>query len=136
MPNADCSVQRGELRRLAFDSILARVLIWAINQYQRHISPRKGFVCAHRVLHGGKSCSEAVKQSAAELGVRGAWGMSRRRFRECRAAARSLASRRLELQIAEEAERKRKRLQETEGKLPEWLETCDCMTNGCNCWWP
>lgn len=138
MANGDCSVQRGEIRQLWFGAVVARALIWAINQYQRYVSPRKGFVCAHRVLHGGESCSEAVKRAAVEHGVIGAWGMGRRRSRECRAAARALASRRLELQIAEEAERKRKKLDETEGKLPHWLESCDCMTSACNMlsgWW-
>jgi putative component of membrane protein insertase Oxa1/YidC/SpoIIIJ protein YidD len=138
MANSDCSTHGGEFRRLWVGAIAARALIWAINQYQRYISPRKGFVCAHRVLHSGDSCSDAVKRAAAEHGVSGAWGMSRRRFRECRAAAHALASRRLEERFAEEAERKRKRLQETEGKLPHWLESCDCTTSACNMlsgWW-
>jgi putative component of membrane protein insertase Oxa1/YidC/SpoIIIJ protein YidD len=136
MADADCAAERGELRKLGCGAFAARVLIRSINLYQRYISPRKGFVCAHRVLHGGDSCSEAVKRAAAEHGVIGAWRVSRRQFQECRAAARSLKSRKIELQIAEEAERKRKKLQQTEGKLPHWLETCDCMTSGCSCWWP
>lgn len=141
MADADCIVQRGEIRRLCAGAFVARLLIWAINQYQRHISPRKGFVCAHRVLHGGDSCSQAVKTAAANRGVFAAWDMGRHRFRECRAAARALASRRLEERLAEDAEQKRKRLQETEGKLPHWLESCDCTFGACtafefgSCWW-
>lgn len=128
-------------RPSSIDAIIARVMIGAINLYQRYISPRKGFICAHRVLHGGHSCSEAVKQAAAERGVSGAWEMGRRRFRECREAARLLPSRKIELQIAEEAERKRKKLQETEGKLPDWMQACDCPAAACtvldlgSCWW-
>jgi len=122
-------------------SVGSGVLIWAINQYQRYISPRKGFVCAHRVLNGGDSCSEAVKQAALTNGLTGACGMVRRRFRECGEAARLLSSRRFEERLAEDAERKRKKLQENEGKLPDWMQASDCPASACGlrdmggCWW-
>ena len=45
----------------------------AIGVYQRHVSPRKGFTCAHLVARGGQSCSAAVRTIVAERGiVRGA----------------------------------------------------------------
>ncbi|WP_242032792.1 membrane protein insertion efficiency factor YidD [Oscillatoria sp. FACHB-1406] len=40
-------------RRNAIDSLA----IAAIGVYQRHLSPRKGFACAYRVLHNRDSCS-------------------------------------------------------------------------------
>ena len=41
----------------------------AIRAYQRHLSPRKGYACAHRLARGGQSCSEAVRAIVAERGV-------------------------------------------------------------------
>lgn len=37
-----------------------------------HLSPRKGCSCAHRVAHGGDSCSHAVRRSVRDRGVLGA----------------------------------------------------------------
>ena len=41
----------------------------AIRAYQRHLSPRKGYTCAHLVARGGQSCSAAVRGIVAERGV-------------------------------------------------------------------
>jgi putative component of membrane protein insertase Oxa1/YidC/SpoIIIJ protein YidD len=61
-----------------------------IEVYQRHVSPRKGFRCAFRVLHGGDSCSSFAKRAIARFGpIRGLW-LLRRRFQRCRFAARVL----------------------------------------------
>lgn len=40
-----------------------------IRGYQRHLSPRKGFTCAHLVARGGQSCSAAVRGIIAQYGV-------------------------------------------------------------------
>ena len=40
-----------------------------IAAYQSRISPRKGWSCAHRVAHGGASCSVAVRDLVARRGV-------------------------------------------------------------------
>lgn len=57
-----------------------------IEFYQRRLSPRKGFRCAYRRLHGGPSCSEAVKRLILARGPFCA-GRVRDRFRGCRQAA-------------------------------------------------
>ena len=78
--------------------------VWLIRFYQRHISPHKGFRCAHRALHGGDSCSEAV------LGIVQTWGiwrsgpMIRTRFQECRQASQQLKLKAEPLESTEEAE--------------------------------
>lgn len=41
----------------------------AIGTYQQRLSPRKGWACAHRVAHGGQSCSGAVRDIVARRGV-------------------------------------------------------------------
>ena len=41
----------------------------AIGRYQQRVSPRKGWSCAHRVAHGGPSCSAAVRDVVRRRGV-------------------------------------------------------------------
>lgn len=51
----------------------ARAVDSLIRGYQRHLSSRKGFTCAHLVAHGGTSCSAAVRRIVGRRGlVRGA----------------------------------------------------------------
>ncbi len=47
----------------------ARLVDRAVAWYQERLSPQKGYSCAHRVAHGGDSCSGAVRRSVAERGV-------------------------------------------------------------------
>ena len=50
-----------------------RLVDAAIQRYQQRLSPRKGWSCAHRVAHGGPSCSGAVRDIVRRRGlVRGA----------------------------------------------------------------
>lgn len=49
--------------------IAARAVDGLIRAYQRHLSPRKGFTCAHLVAHGGRSCSAAVRDVVARRGL-------------------------------------------------------------------
>lgn len=41
----------------------------AIGGYQRYLSPRKGYTCAHLVARGGQSCSAVIRGIVAERGV-------------------------------------------------------------------
>jgi putative component of membrane protein insertase Oxa1/YidC/SpoIIIJ protein YidD len=58
-----------------------------IEGYQRYISPYKGFRCAHRVAHGGLSCSAYAKRVLLRRGVAAAARRMRTRFAACAAAA-------------------------------------------------
>ena len=61
--------------------------------YQRTLSPRKGFSCAHRVAHGGPSCSAAARDLLRTRGVARAALLMVARFHACyRAAALLMAS--------------------------------------------
>ena len=62
------------------------LLIFLISVYQRFISPYKGFNCAHHVLHGEQTCSNAVKNLISENGLLSALPLIRGRFAECREA--------------------------------------------------
>jgi putative component of membrane protein insertase Oxa1/YidC/SpoIIIJ protein YidD len=59
---------------------------WAIGQYQRHLSPRKGFTCAHRKLHGGASCSGYFRELVTTEGFTQAIQPFQQRLVDCRKA--------------------------------------------------
>ncbi|MBD1937598.1 membrane protein insertion efficiency factor YidD [Microcoleus sp. FACHB-68] len=60
--------------------------------YQKHISPKKGFSCAYRVLHGKESCSEFIKRTILEQGLIEAIAISRHWLQACKAANQVLKS--------------------------------------------
>ena len=62
----------------------------AILGYQRHLSPRKGFTCAHLVARGGQSCSAAVRGIIAQRGVMRGIIPTMLRFAACYRAAMML----------------------------------------------
>jgi putative component of membrane protein insertase Oxa1/YidC/SpoIIIJ protein YidD len=70
-----------------------QLAIRAIAGYQKHLSPLKGFSCAHRLLHGGVSCSQYTKQVIAQEGLAAALHKSRQRFQECKQANQILRMR-------------------------------------------
>ncbi|MEA5514999.1 membrane protein insertion efficiency factor YidD [Nodularia sp. UHCC 0506] len=70
----------------AFNSLTRQVGVIAITGYQKHISPHKGFACAHRMLYGGESCSQYFKQVIIQDGFRAALTQSRERFQACKQA--------------------------------------------------
>lgn len=64
----------------------AQAMVALVTAYQRYISPYKGFCCAYRAVHGGRSCSAHAKTLLARGGVRIALAGMRRRFAACGAA--------------------------------------------------
>ncbi len=72
-------------------TIASAVVDHLIRGYQRNLSPRKGWSCAHRVAHGGASCSAAVRDLVAHRGVVRAVVPTAARFVACYQAAALLA---------------------------------------------
>lgn len=70
--------------------MMTRLSLAMIGGYQKWISPRKGFSCAHRVAYGGTGCSGYAKHRIAEVGLFPAIGDIRERFRACARAADEL----------------------------------------------
>ena len=93
-------------------------IVFMITLYQKYISPRKGFRCAHAFYYGGLSCSQAVKAIVDEQGVWRALLYSEQRFRECRRSVILLRS-----------ERKKKK---DEAQDKRW-ESCDFGLEACDC---
>lgn len=94
------------------------VAVFLIVLYQRFISPYKGFRCAHSALHGGASCSAAVRAIVEREGLWRGWPLIRRRFAECRVAAQ-------QQRPETEEERRRRRRRE------RWNRNCDCGEPAC-----
>jgi putative component of membrane protein insertase Oxa1/YidC/SpoIIIJ protein YidD len=111
-------MKRVAARHCFVDAQVLRAIAW----YQRRLSPRKGWNCAHGKLHGGAGCSESVRQLVDEHGWRAARRLARRRFRECKLAAQILRaqseSARANLSSTKKpASRRRKR--------SDWCDGCD-----------
>ncbi|MBD2039188.1 membrane protein insertion efficiency factor YidD [Microcoleus sp. FACHB-672] len=68
------------------DSVPRSSVAALIGGYQKHISPKKGFSCAYRVLHGKESCSEFIKRTILEQGLIEAIPAARHRLQACKAA--------------------------------------------------
>lgn len=70
------------------------MIAWLIKSlilgYQRWLSPLKGFSCAHRVLHGGTSCSGYALQILESDGPWRLLSLMHQRFRDCAQANASI----------------------------------------------
>lgn len=91
--------------------LLETVSLSLVGSYQRHLSPRKGFNCAYRMLHRDLSCSAYFAQQVQTQGIRRAIPALRSRFQACKAAHLILQAN------AEEERRKRQRW--------DWTNCCD-----------
>lgn len=72
-------------------SILSKIVIYMIKQYQFYISPYKGYHCAHAILHGRDSCSSYAKRVIGKYGIITGLKLLFHRFRSCKVAAFILA---------------------------------------------
>lgn len=63
--------------------MIKTLILKSINLYQKWISPRKGFSCAHRVATGEVGCSGYAKQVIARFGVLKGLLLLNRRFKDC-----------------------------------------------------
>ncbi|NJP09090.1 MAG: membrane protein insertion efficiency factor YidD [Leptolyngbyaceae cyanobacterium RU_5_1] len=75
---------------ITIESFATQLAIASINTYQKHLSPRKGFSCPHRLLHGGESCSEYVKHMLINQDLQTVLQTATQRFRACNVAAQNL----------------------------------------------
>ncbi|MGB0580437.1 MAG: membrane protein insertion efficiency factor YidD [Limisphaerales bacterium] len=100
-----------------------------IEFYQQYLSPWKGFSCAHRVYHGGHSCSEAVKNIIRDQGLFAGMAKIRQRFRDCGKAARSIRAK----MIAKlDGPRIRIDTKQPHGRR-KWHDYLDCGVLPCDC---
>ncbi|HSW06643.1 membrane protein insertion efficiency factor YidD, partial [Aquabacterium sp.] len=92
----------------------------AIDLYQRHVSPYKGFCCAYRVHTGRRSCSAYAKAVVNRLGVFALLEAMPRQFTRCKSAYAALKRQ----PAASRSDENRK-------KKEKWWHNCDC--NPCDC---
>lgn len=72
------------------ETVTRQNAINGIALYQKYLSPKKGFSCSHRMLHGGASCSQYVKNLLIDQNLESAIKMSVQRFRNCAKASQIL----------------------------------------------
>lgn len=78
------------MNSLSLDTLTRQTAIHSIQIYQRHLSPRKGYSCPHRVLYKEDSWSDYVKHLLMKRDLTSAIQMSVQRFRSCALAAQEL----------------------------------------------
>ena len=76
--------------------MLARAALGGIWMYQTYMSPRKGFRCAHSVVHSSTGCSGYAKQEIQNHGFFRSLPLIRQRFRDCKVAYYTLQNTRNE----------------------------------------
>lgn len=108
--------------------MINQTAILGIGFYQRFLSPYKGFSCAHRVLHGGASCSGAVKALVRDQGLLRGWEAIRERFADCGAAAAVLRAR---VAMAGSDDGFQKRL--SDGSYLHYCELCEPVGHLVSC---
>ncbi len=118
-------------------SLTTSLFVWLIGLYQKYVSPYKGFRCAHRVRHGGLSCSEAVRAIVLEEGLWCGRSQIRQRFQDCRAVAMVLRVERTntsETSTPEATDEERRGDQATQSTQPthECPEYLQAFSHGCN----
>nr|WP_315791931.1 membrane protein insertion efficiency factor YidD [Fischerella sp. JS2] len=69
------------------ETFVTQAAIASLNTYQKHLSPRKGFSCPHRLLYGGESCSDYVKRLLINQNLLTAIQMAPQRFKACKLSA-------------------------------------------------
>ncbi|NJK70296.1 MAG: membrane protein insertion efficiency factor YidD [Microcoleus sp. SU_5_3] len=74
--------------------LLDYVAIQAIQRYQKHLSPHKGFSCAYSRLHGAESCSEFFRKKVRTYGLSKAIPLFEQRLRDCKLANATLKAQR------------------------------------------
>ncbi|MCA9024142.1 MAG: membrane protein insertion efficiency factor YidD [Planctomycetaceae bacterium] len=116
---------------LSFPAMSASVLI---RGYQRFISPYKGFLCAHRVLHQGESCSQYALRLVQQRGIWCCLMQMPERFRECQTACAILRSELPRDTYHDARIEKQRKLQSLPGDESNVSNTCWWLTFGpCVC---
>ena len=93
--------------------MLSRAALIGIAGYQRWLSPRKGYACAYRMVHGGTGCSGHAKAAIRDHGLWAALPLIRARLAACGEAAALLRQR----AGTQDKDRRKK---------GHWADGCDC----------
>ena len=79
------------MQTTTIDSLTRNGFIQSIALYQKHISPRKGFSCAHRLLYNDRSCSDYIKGLLQNQSLLAVAPLAYQRFHACAEASRILS---------------------------------------------
>lgn len=97
--------------------MINRLALLFISLYQRYLSPLKGYRCAYASLHGGHSCSTAVKNIVADKGVFSGYADIRHQFEQCTLAYH---------EVQETEKKKKQKKQEDKGDC-SCVDVIDCV---------
>ncbi|CAK9885644.1 MAG: Putative membrane protein insertion efficiency factor [Candidatus Erwinia impunctatus] len=112
--------------------MMKKLAIFLIVTYQKHLSPYKGFSCAHRRYHGGRSCSMFAVVAVRRSGVSALWRLLPKRFHACGNAHQALLAKKWLVSDNENKKKKKDR------NITDACDSCDgdwgCnLPSGCHC---
>jgi putative component of membrane protein insertase Oxa1/YidC/SpoIIIJ protein YidD len=125
------------LDTIGLQKFTSSLVDFAVRDYQRYISPHKGFSCAHCKLHGGSSCSGYFRESVATEGLTKSLQLFPNRLAECREAYLILQSQKLAIQKEKAKSNSKKDKKYIEQKsqkchcddICDAYDCCDILTN-------
>jgi putative component of membrane protein insertase Oxa1/YidC/SpoIIIJ protein YidD len=129
------------LEKIGFRLLVIQSTTYAIRDYQRYISPNKGFSCAHRNIHGGTSCSEHFRLLVTSYGLSEAVPLFQRRLEDCRLAYKilkmSISKEGLggeaEAEIDAEQTEETQQTQKASESESTWVDWCGGYGGNCSC---
>ncbi len=98
---------------------------YIIQFYQKHISPYKGFRCAHGAYYGGDSCSGAVSKIIRRKGLINGFEAIKNQFRRCSHAYKNMS-------LSVKYPRKKKKNHPLDHNPPA-LDFLNCVPLPCDC---
>jgi putative component of membrane protein insertase Oxa1/YidC/SpoIIIJ protein YidD len=91
--------------KLGLRFLLNYIAIQAIQRYQKHLSPHKGFSCAYSRFYGVESCSEYFRRTVRTYGLSKAIPLFEQRLRDCKLANATLKAQRISKSTQRKLER-------------------------------
>jgi putative component of membrane protein insertase Oxa1/YidC/SpoIIIJ protein YidD len=117
-----------------FRSSVDRVVMRGVRDYQKYVSPYKGFCCAYRKLHGSESCSEFFRQTVQIQGLAAAIPLFQERLAACKQAHLTLKVRAQAAQAAEEESDNQQKQKQSQTSEPSTSSNDPCAgLAGCDC---
>ena len=76
------------------DTFIRSICVDAITEYQKYISPYKGYSCCYRILYNKSSCSQEIKEYIQKFGLISAIPKIMKRFQDCQKASNIMKQKR------------------------------------------
>jgi putative component of membrane protein insertase Oxa1/YidC/SpoIIIJ protein YidD len=120
--------------RLGLMGVANRVTLVAVQVSQKHLSPHKGFACAHRRLYDQESCSQYFRQMVATHGLVNAIPLFQERLQDCHQANLTLRRQSLVVTTEDDDQMNDNQTNEDQGKNKPGRKSKNDSYRDSGCW--